>query len=332
MLRVLDLSMMYAASRIAVISNCQSGHNRDQLARVAALLAQQPRIAHYQTRTLDEVAPLLEKLVEADKVGLIAVNGGDGTAAYIFGQLLARWPVSALPAIALLPGGTANMTAGDIGIRGKLLPAVKRLCQWAAQGDAGETALVRRYVLKVAQPGHADRYGMFLGAGAIMQGTEYAHQEIHARGLRDSFSLAITLIRTVWGLVRQDPRFCKPVTVSLRLDDGAVRERATVILAISTLSRLFAGIRPFWGQGEGPLQVTQIQIGATRFVRTFWSILRGKANANAVPASGYESEQVSRIELSMAGGLNLDGEVFYLQSGDAPVRIDAMGPLCFLKL
>lgn len=52
--------------------------------------------------------------------------------------------------------------------------------------------------MSAGRRGAAPRYGMFLG-GAIIQGTEYAHREVHARGLRDDFSLALSTGRTVWG-------------------------------------------------------------------------------------------------------------------------------------
>ena len=57
--------------------------------------------------------------------GVLAINGGDGTVAAILGALLESKPFVTPPLIALLPGGTANMSAGDVGLRGSLNKAVR---------------------------------------------------------------------------------------------------------------------------------------------------------------------------------------------------------------
>jgi hypothetical protein len=102
-----------------------------------------------------------------------------------------------------------------------------------------------------------------------------------------------------------------------------------LILAVSTLHRLFFGMRPFWGTGPGRLRMTLVEQDCTRFLRTFISIARGRPNRNAVPQSGYISHNAERIQLSMEGGLNLDGEIIHARGA---VSIDATESLRFLRL
>ena len=303
---------------IGLISNPNSGHNRDRFPRIRAMVADCPSVHHVVTGSADDIGPALDEMARL-QVKVLAINGGDGTASATLGRMLEGRIFQDVPPIVLLPGGTANMNAGDVGVRGKLLPAVKRFCRWSETGR-GVTGTVERCLLRVHANG-GNHYGMFLGAGAVMHGTEYAHREIHARGLRDEFSLALGTARTVWGVFRDDPRFNRHVTISLRLGDGTAASHDALILAVSTLHRLFFGMRPFWGDEPGQLRLTLVEQGCTRFLRTFISIARGRPNRNAVPGSGYISHNADRVQLALEGSLNLDGEI-----------IDTAGPLQFLRL
>ena len=292
---------------VGLISNPGSGHNRDRFEALAARLQRCPNIIHRITQSPDDIDPALDTLAQAAPA-LLAINGGDGTASAVLGRVLERGLYGKLPRILLLPGGTANMNAGDIGVRGSLSRAVERLCRWCETGQPEPAAVARRPMLRVSCGGDsAPRYCMFLGAGAVMQGTEYAHRNIHSRGLRDDFSLALGTARTVWGLHRKDPAFDRPLDIldiSLRLDDGQIHHHDTLILAISTLQRLAFGMRPFWGDGSGRLRLTLIERHCPRFLRTFISIARGKPNRQALEGPGYLSHNADRIELQLNGDLD----------------------------
>ncbi len=314
---------------VAVISNPGSGHNRDQFPRIRDRLDRCEGLLHRVTESREQVPAALEEFAGKD-ISILAINGGDGTASAILGELLESQHFDPLPTIVLLPGGTANMNAGDIGVGGKLTSAVERFCQWCESGRDSEGLVQQRRLLRLScGPGATPHYGMFLGAGAVIQGTEYAHREIHSRGLRDDFSLALGVVRTVWGVLRDDPEFNQHVTIELSIDDGERSRHDTLILAISTLQRLAFGMRPFWGEGPGALRVTVMQLHCTRFLRTFISIVRGRPNRNAVPASGYFSHNADTITLMLQGKLNLDGEIIEV---NGPVRISASPSLEFLKL
>ena len=321
--------MSRAAGPIGLISNPASGHNRDHFERIHERIGRCHSIHHIVTHGLDDVRPALAELAR-QKIGVLAINGGDGTASNILGELLESGLFETPPIIVLLPGGTANMNAGDIGVSGSLWKATERFCNWCEGERATAGLIARRALMRVmADTEQPARYGMFLGGGAIIQGTEYAHREVHARGLRDDFSLALTTLRTVWGVLRNDPASNRHVSIELTLDDTGVASYDTLILAISTLERLAFGMRPFWGAGPGAIRLTLFEQGCSRFARTFLSIVRGKPNRNAVPDSGYTSHNADRIRLQLDGKLNLDGEILV---ANGPVDISASRPLEFLTL
>lgn len=317
------------AGPVGLISNPASGHNRDQFEKISALLARHPSIHHRITRSTADIAPALRELA-ALGVSVLAINGGDGTVAAVLGELLESQPFATVPMIALLPGGTANNTAGDIGARGALEKAVARFCHWCDGARDTTDSIAQRSLLRVMVDTEASpRYGMFLGGGAVIHGTEYAHREIHSRGLRDDFSLALGTARTVWGVLRDDPAFNQHVDITLTLDDRPPVQCDVLILAVSTLQRLSFGMRPFWSGEPGAIRLTIMEQGCTRFARTFLSIVRGRPNRNASPASGYHSHNADRLSLAMSGKLNLDGELLTV-AGIAAVS--ASPALAFLRL
>ncbi len=321
--------MSVPAGPVGLISNPDSGHNREQFQDIRLRIAQRPGIHHRITHSPADIVPALRELA-ALNIAVLAINGGDGTVSAILGELLESKLFARPPLIALLPGGTANMNAGDMGVRGSLRRAVDSFCRWC-EGERKITGkVVQRAMLRVIIDNtHLPRYGMFLGSGAVVHGAEYAHKEIHSRGLRDDFSLALGTVRTVWGVLRDDPMFNRHVSITLFLDDSAPVQYDTLILAISTLQRLAFGMRPFWATGPGAIRITLMEQGCTRFARTFLSIVRGRPNRNAIPASGYQSYNANRIRLVMEGKINLDGELLEVAGA---VNISASEPLEFLRL
>jgi diacylglycerol kinase family enzyme len=324
------------ATRVSVLSNPTSGNNRTWQDRIAARLAGYRQVAHHVTRTLAEAEALAPQLaVEAPDV--VVINGGDGTIAAALGMILDHWPEDRLPLIMVLPGGTANMTAGDIGMTASQRRAVRRFFRWLDRGAPMDGEIRTRYLMRVE--GAADgqtRHGMFLGTGAVMQATQYAHSDVHSRGLGGEISLALIMIRALWGLIRRDPRFYQPTRVRLTLTGAAgasvTRETAPMlILVASTLERLSLGIRPFWAPRNAAIGLTAIRGGAARFPRAILSLLRGRPNRHVTSENGYESFRADRIELHFDGELNLDGELFATAGADTPLVITAQGPVRFLR-
>jgi diacylglycerol kinase (ATP) len=312
-----------------LISNPGSGHNRDQFESIRARIDGHPAIHHRITQSPADIAPALRELAALD-IDVLAINGGDGTASAILGELLESKPFERTPLIALLPGGTANMNAGDIGVRGSLPRAVTRFCQWCeGERDTAGRLHRRRLMRVVADSEQAPRYCMFLGAGAVIHGTEYAHREVHSRGVRDDVSLALSTVRTVWGILRNDPAFNRHVAITLTLDDRPAAQYDTLILAVSTLQRLSFGMRPFWSDEAGAIRLTLMEQGCTRFARTFFSIVSGHPSRNAIPASGYRSHNADQIRLAMSGTINLDGELVPVAE---TVAIQASTELVFVRL
>lgn len=318
--------------RIGLISNPHSGANRKHLSRLRAIVAKHPAILHRITPSSEEIPGVLQEFNQ-QSINILAINGGDGTTAEVFTQLLRKHSPQSLPLFMLLPGGTTNMNVGDVGIRGNLLKAVNKLCSWLQQNRQA-TEIRQRPIIKVVPGNQAlPVYGMFMGAGAIIQGIEYCHEKIHSRGVGNEIGPGLAMARTVWGILRRDPRFIQPVHARITLDNSSDSfEQSTLLLLVSSLERLFLGMRPWWGSEKGALHCTLIREDAVRFVRTLPSLLRGRPPRYATPAAGYRSHNINSLSLQMNGILTLDGEMYRIDENTGPASISDGGVVEFISL
>jgi hypothetical protein len=330
---VTPASLRPGTLRLGVLSNANSGHNRRQLGRLEALVRRYPHVTHLSTCHGGEVQGALREFTRLG-IDMLAINGGDGTIARVLGEALEGQPFPARLPVALLPGGTANMTSDRLGVRGSLPRAARRLFEWTAGNGRDACPVLKRPILRVSfADGRDNAYGMFLGAGAVIQGTEYAHRKVHARGLRDNAGLAIAVARTLWGLSRGDHRFHRPVRLCLAVDGHAVLEEASAaVLLVSSLPRLFCGLRPFWGEGAGPVRSTVIGGDAACLLRNLPRLLVGRPGLSLSATEGYHSHRGSRLTLRLDGELNLDGELHEVRRRDGSVTVERGGDFTFLRL
>ena len=271
--------------RLGLLSNANSGRNRQQLGRLEALARRYPNVMHFPTGHGGEVREALAEFARHE-IDVLAINGGDGTVARVLGEVLEHQPFPGRLPVALLPGGTANMSADRLGVRGSLTRAARRLFDWSAGRHRGTCETLSRPILRVRfADGRDNAYGMFLGAGAVIQGTEYAHRKVHARGLRDNAGLAVAVARTLWGLRRGDPRFASPVPTTLSLDGSRhFPARDALVVLVTSLDRLFLGVNPFWGREPGAVRCTVIASGHRRLLRSLPFMLCGRGHRTACQA------------------------------------------------
>ncbi len=317
---------------LGLIINPNSRRNKKHLRQITQTVSNCANIYYRMTIHPGEISKALSDFANKS-VNVLAISGGDGTVSRVLTHLFKEKPFETMPLIAILPGGTANMIAGDVGLHGGAHAALRRLCHWI-EDSSGRTQLLHRPVLRVQTGGRPASYGMFFGAGAIMQGIEYAHQNIHSRGLKDELSLGFGLARSMWGIARRDPRFRQPVNISIGIDGKPpAPPESMILLLVSGLERLFLGMHPYWGEDDGkPLHTTMIRNPAIRLLRNLPSLLRGKPNRRMSPDTGYLSYNVERISLNFEGPFTLDGETLHASIASGPVEVSNGGELVFLRI
>lgn len=318
---------------LGVMVNPRSRRNKKHLDEITRAVGNCSKTYYRVADQPGDVSNVLAEFAEKS-VSVLAISGGDGTVSRVITHLFAENPFAVMPVIAILRGGTANMIAGDVGSPGNVAAALQRLCHWLENG-AGQILLQSRPVLRV-QPGadQPDHYGMFFGAGAVVQGIEYTNENIHSRGLKTELSLGLGLLRSMWGIARQDPRFISPVSIATGINGNAVGSPESIVMTlVSSLERLFLNMHPYWGERNGqPLHVTTVRSPATRLIRNLPSLLRGKPNRYLSEDKGYLSYNVKSISLDFDGPFTLDGEILHAHVESGPVEISTAGELVFLRI
>lgn len=308
--------------RAGVLFNPLSGRNRKQgMRRTQAVLDEHPQVPSYEVRTPVEVAIALAELTR-QAVNVVVINGGDGTVQMVLTALFRDRLFAKPPLLAVLAGGTTNMTAGDIGIAGSPAHGLRRLFERLESGSGGD-ALVQRSLLEV-RTGTAEsaQYGFFFSAGALQQLTRRRWTERSAtriRALRGGLGTALFTSKMVMRLLLKRP-LLEPSPIQARLDDCVCRINDCSLLFVTTLERMALGLRPFWGTGPAPLHFTAMTVPPRRLLRAVPSLLQGRPNRHLRSEFGYLSHNANEIRLWFDDDFLLDGQLFEPAAGE-PVII-----------
>ncbi len=308
--------------RVFWATNPKARHTRAQVALL------QPKMDAIGARALRVARPSewVQLLAAArfTREDLLVVHGGDGTLQVIVTALGDVLPVAAWPTLAILPAGGTNMTAYDGGGRQTFAQALRGLEDVLAQRRVW--AARERFVIS-ARDEQQRRFGFFIGAGVIVQGIEFYHQEIARGAVGDEFASGLTLLRGAWGIARREARFTAASHAKFTANGVAVDDDLLMLFA-TTLDRMFMGITPWWGDGCGGMHTTWIHSSVKRF---FWRLPRLVRHGRGLtPAQGYNSHDLDVLTLRLNGPYTLDGELFPVPVGDLQLR--AEGPVRILAL
>jgi hypothetical protein len=318
--------------RVGVISNPLSGGNKGGRIRdVRRCLQGYPDIPHREVHTVRQLRAALDEFA-AREVNLVAVNSGDGTVQGALTILFNRRPFRTPPLLALVSGGTTNMTHHDLGLPGDHVRALRRLLDWACHGE-GEARIRRRTVLRVSRPNDPEPvYGFFFGAACIFKGIQFFHASVHRMGLSGDPAHLLILARFLWGIFCRHDALVAPVPAVIHTENGALPRRDYLMLLITTLDRLIMGLRPFWAGPGGPLRLTAVGARPRSLLGALPALIRGRATPQAVPENGYVSCAANEVLLHMSGGFAVDGELFSADPDLGPVRVQDGGTVDFLRL
>jgi diacylglycerol kinase family enzyme len=265
------------------------------------------------------------------KVNILVISGGDGTVQAALTVLLQHHPFASQPELMVLEGGTTNMIAGDVGVLGDQGHALRRLFQWIQTGN-GRITRMQRPIIRLQVPGHEVKYGMFFGAAIISQGTRYYHKTKHKKGLRGFPGICMTIARFLWGIIHQDNQVVAPTHIKVSLNKQLLQKEDFMLLFVSTLDRLFFGLRPFWGLEHGPLQFTAVRSQARCLLRVLPFLVRGRRVGKGTNENGYYSHNVEEVELYLKDSVVLDGEMYTPESSQEPTLLQHGGNVTFLRV
>jgi diacylglycerol kinase (ATP) len=306
--------------RIGVVNNLRAGKSQAEVSRMLGFLRSHPDVLHVETESAGVMPDALADLARQE-VDLLVVNGGDGTLQYNLTEMLVSGVFGdRIPLVAPLRAGRTNMSAMDLAAHRNPLRGLEELIACAKDGRIAERVEPRR-VLRVSYGHGANRgqrstqYGMFFGAGIIKRAIELNHRLFDQDGQRKLVEgvPGATLVTAglVGRLISGDRRgILAPDKIQILLDGNPIDHGEFHLVIASTLSRLFARMRPFWGQGPGGVRFTSLAAPSEKFGKAAIGILRGKPAKWVTPEAGYTSRNVEHAELRMNCGFTVDGELW----------------------
>ena len=312
---------------VGLIVNPFSGKQSGKGLELAGALGDAPDV---MIGVLDDFSRLNAFLDEMGKAGVsdLFISSGDGTIQEIQTQLAERKPFASLPRLCLLPHGTTNLTAADLGFVHK---SIVRQAQFLAAAGAGHvgTDLRTRASLRIVNPADGKtRHGMFLGTGAVWRATLFCQDAVHRTGLKGDWATFATLAAAIAKSVfsKSDPdnpeRIDRPYQMTVRGDGEEVVSGGELLFLATTLDKLILNTRPFWGGKKAPIRASSFPYPPPNLARWLYSALYG-AEDRRMPL-GCHSFSANVLGIETECPFVLDGEFFDPPAGET-LRVET-GP------
>ncbi|HFC04503.1 MAG TPA: hypothetical protein ENJ55_02245 [Rhizobiales bacterium] len=298
---------------VGLIVNPKAGKDSGHGRKLAKLLAGQDAV---EVKILERFETLPEMMDDfaTRQIEILFISSGDGTVQAIQTEIAERCKFARHPMLCLLPHGTTNMTAADLGFAIKNL---QRQADFIISAGAGTTPkdVRTRPTVKVVNPADAMvRHGMFLGTGAAWQGTRFCQTDVHDKGLKGSWAtfatLATALVKAAF--VPANPndssRIDRPYEMAILANDHTIADGGQLMYLATTLQKLILGVKPFWGGADGPMRSTLIPYPPPNVFRWSLPLMRGGEDRR-VP-DGCVSFCADEVLIETRCPFVIDGEFF----------------------
>ena len=307
--------MAVALTKVGVVHNPRSHANRQQAAgtRPEGVLWVEPATPQALAEDMRRFA--------ADGVGLVVIDGGDGTVREVLTVLPDAYGDQP-PVLAILASGKTNILALDLGARrGWDLDAILSRAAQAQPFYKTRTPLEVSWTDAARHPVR----GFVFGLGAFVRATQMS-QSVHRMGAYHSLSVALTLAGAAFGTLfggRRD-QWRQGVRLTGQVDDQPLPIGERFVLMATTLKRLPFGLKPF-GPPTDTMKVLDVDSPPRLLLAALPTLLAGRA-APWLGRNGYRRQEAERLTVSVPEAVIVDGEVF--PGGELLVRRGA--PMRFL--
>ena len=298
-----------ALSIAGVIINPRSGRGRGKgLALAQALSVTEKDAPHLQVlNTFAELEPALQRFASSGVTDLF-ISSGDGTVQAIQTWLAESKAFKTLPRLCLLPHGTTNMTAADLGFRRNNIAEQVRFIR-----DPQVNQTRARHTLRIVNPkGSGPLHAMFFGTGAASEATRYCQTAFNDKGVGGNMATFATLATVISKSLFRAPnandphRFDKPYNISLHTDAAPVCNGNQLLMLATTLEKLILGAKPFWGGNNAAIRTTVFPYPIPSIPRWIIPALYGSEQRNGPP--GAISRACHTCAVTSTTSFVIDGE------------------------
>lgn len=264
-------------------------------------------IRPYVLEHIDDLDPALDDIEKGDSNTLI-LAGGDGTMQATITSAINKRRFHNHPNYVALPCGMTNVIANDCGLQG---PPATSLDNFLWRRGRGEIKQVERPLIGMQLSDRQDAiYGFFLGAGLFHTAVQFSRQRIQKIGVRRSFAVALSTAGFILKTAFDTSEEGTPLPAQFRDEAGGLDERDLSIILMTTLTRLSAGIFPFWGDGPAPMNVMTVDYPRKHLLLAALNVLTGRHPA-WLQKAGYSSWKSDGLRLRFDGPVVFDGEIFH---------------------
>lgn len=317
------------ARRAGLIVNPRAGKASGRGMALAAKLKEVQNISQRTLQDFGQIGEIVESMAEAGVTDLF-ISSGDGTIQEILTQIAERGRFHEAPRICLLPHGTTNLSANDIGFCGRSTDAEAAFIRNPAASE-----IVLRHTIRCTNPGDGKvRHGMFVGTGAVAEATRYCQQAFNRHGVRGQWAVARTLLTALRKHVFETPagddetRFDRPFAITVDANGRRYAEGQQLLQMSTTLDRLALGARPFWGGRTGPIRTTVLPYPVPSVLR--WTIPVMYGGENRAPPPGAVSFCAEKVNVTSETMFVIDGEFFPPPAAE-PLRLETGPAFSFLR-
>ena len=314
--------------RAGCICNPDAAGNRRLLPRLRPRLERLASSFYAETKSSKDFAQLLHAN-RVEELDLLVLSGGDGSMQQGLTALLSSG-ARRFPALALLPAGSTNVAATDLGGEADLEAAVSAL-----EVGLPSPRTVSRSPLIVTPDGADDTLvGLFLGVGAApLAVSRYREIRKPVRGLPflDAGASVLAIGGTALEIGLRGNDWRHGLVGEVCVDGRSTGIEESSLMIISCLDGLFKGVSPWWQQGDKTLRYLQLGLDAPDLVRNLPGILRGRPSVQVKESPLYASGGADLIELPPVAHFTIDGELFRTAEGHAALRVEAGPKLRFVR-
>ena len=311
-------------TRAGLIVNPRSGKSSGKGLALAGMLRPTGNVSIKIIDRFDMIEGLVDELA-TEGVSDLFISSGDGTIQAIQTILAERRPFARLPRLALLPHGTTNMTAADLGFHHRSLAAQADFIRELKHTDLRARPTVRCVNPRDGSP----RHGMFVGCGAVADATRFTQIAFNAKGVKGGYGVFATLtgsvIRSLF--TKPDPtdttRFDRPYPVRVEAEGNRYADGNQLLMLATTLEKLVLDTRPFWGGKTGPIRVTTFPYPVPSIPRWLLPMMYGGEDRKF--PQGAVSFCTPALEVTTPVTFVIDGEFFEPPVGE-PLRLET-GPV-----
>jgi hypothetical protein len=316
-------------NKVCILTNPFAKQNINKTKKIEAIIKKYDAydkditVQHFFVKDQKNVLNILEGIEDID---LLVINGGDGTIKHILSVMFQNKPFKHPPLVAVLPSGSTNLIALDVGAVENKKNALKKFLHYLIVHKAYWKTRERPIVHVKMPSNKIDEYGFFIGMSLIYKASVYFNKRLKKQGLGGIPGLIITICRTIYALFTRSKYYSSGESIICKLDNEREMEFSSLLFVITSLRKLMFGNKDILSLGNfsyNDLHSLIIKEKPKYFLRNIFCFFMGKLSKHFNEENGYLLLHSKKFELTGIRGIAIDGETYELKDSSDILTIES---------